>query len=121
MKIFKKKVNEVSNRQSEVESKVQKVEKMVDSIEKDIYLDTSEYDLEIVCPYCNFSFMLDPDEMRDEVECPECNNVIEIDWNGDSFDEGCSGSCGSCGHDCMGDEAKEDLKNIDFDDEDDDM
>lgn len=93
-------VNKVTNRQNEVEEKMNKVEKLVDSIEKDIYLE-DEYDLEIVCPYCNFSFMLDSEERKTEVECPECNNVIEIDWDGDSFDDSCIGDCACCGHDCM--------------------
>ena len=94
-------VNKVTNRQNEVEEKMDKVEKLVDSIEKDIYLE-DEYDLEVVCPYCNFSFMLDSEEKKSEVECPECKNVIEIDWDGDTFEDDCSGNCACCGHDCMG-------------------
>lgn len=117
----------MSDRQNKVEAKMERVEKIVDTIEKDIYVG-NEYDVEIVCPYCNYNFVLDPDEMKDEVECPECNNLIEIDWDGESFDE-CSGSCGSCGHKC-GDiyddeDEQDDIKfksnNIDPKENDDDM
>lgn len=100
--------NKLIDRQHEVEDKMRKVEQVVDSIEKDIYLDSSDYDIEIVCPYCNFNFSLDPDETRNEIECPECKNIIEIDWDGESFDEGCSGSCGTCSHGCGHEEEEDD-------------
>lgn len=105
-------VDKVTSRQNEVESKMEKVEKMMDSIEKDLYIDSNDYELEIICPYCNFHFELDPDETSDEVECPECKNIIEIDWDGEaSFDDECSGNCGMC-HGC---------EELGQDDDDDDM
>ena len=55
------------------------------------------FDFEIVCPYCEYEFIIDADEDKNEVECPECNNTIELDWSGDLCDdEGCSGHCHGC-------------------------
>ena len=109
IKELKDAVNEIVNKQNSIEDKIQKVEKIVDSIEKDIYMD-NEYDLEIVCPYCNYNFVLNPDETSDEVQCPECKNIIEIDWNGESLNDECGFDCGCCSHDCghMEDDEPED-------------
>lgn len=83
-------------RMDELERRLDKVKGTVDLIKKDIYED-EDYDFEIVCPYCNHEFVADvEDELKEEIECPECHNIIELDWDGD--DEGCSGSCSSCGH-----------------------
>lgn len=108
LEAIEKSLVELSKRQNNIENKMGKVEKIVDSIEKDIYLD-NEYDLEIVCPYCNYSFSLDSDEIKNEIECPECKNIIELDWNDDLTNEGCSGSCGSCFHGCNNQEDDEDM------------
>lgn len=83
-------------RMDELERRLDKVKGTVDLIKKDIYED-EDYDFEIVCPYCNHEFVADvEDELKEEIECPECHNIIELDWDGE--DEGCSGSCSSCGH-----------------------
>lgn len=108
MEKVEEKMERLTNRQSEVEGKVQNFEKMLDNIEKDIYMDDSEFDLEIVCPYCNFTFMLDPNETRDEVECPECKNLIEIDWDGECIDDGCNGHCAGCGNGCTDNDIDDD-------------
>lgn len=96
--------------QQEIEGKMAKMQSVLDNIEKDIYSEDG-FDFEIVCPYCNYEFIIDMDENKTEVECPECKNTIELDWTGDVDDqiEGCSGSC----HDCHGCDSQED--------EDDDM
>ena len=67
------------------------------SSEKDIY-DEDGFDFEIVCPYCNYEFIIDLDENKSEIECPECKNMIELDWTGNINDEksGCQGSCHGC-------------------------
>ena len=61
------------------------------------------------------------DELKEEIRCPECHNIIELDWDEDDEEEGCSGCCSSChGHDeCEEDD--EDEKDDDKKDEDDDM
>ena len=99
---IEKKLDLILKNQKELNNKINKLENSINIIESDIYLDY-EFDLEIVCPYCNNEFMVDIDEDRKEVICPECENVIELDWTGDLDDfecghEGCSG-CHGCGHD----------------------
>ncbi len=92
------------------------MQQVIDNIEKDIYSEDG-FDFEIVCPYCDYEFIIDLDENKTEIECPECQNIIELDWTGDIDEEnqnqdkqhGCNGSC----HGCSG--CDED------DDEDDDM
>ena len=82
--------------QKELEVKVKKIQNILDNIEKDIYSEDG-FDFEIVCPYCNYEFIIDIDENRTEVECPECKNTIELDWSGDVDDEhGCNGNCSGC-------------------------
>ena len=91
---------------------------------KDIYED-DDYDFEIVCPYCNHEFVADvEDELKEEITCPECHNIIELDWDGDDEEDGCSGCCSTChGHDGCDEEDDHDNKgkNDEKKDEDDDM
>lgn len=94
-------------KQDEIEKEMNRLKSVVDHIEKDIY-DEEGFDFEIVCPYCNYEFVIDVDDNKTEVQCPECKNIIELDWNGGE-DEGCNGSC----HGCSGCD--------DVEDEDDDM
>lgn len=105
----KEEVDRLENKQKEIEQKMNKMQKVIDNIEKDIYAEDG-FDFEIVCPYCNYEFIIDLDENKTEVECPECNNTIELDWTGDTDENGkengCLGTCDGC-HGC--------------DDEDDDM
>ena len=95
-------------KQNEIETEMNKLKTIVDHIEKDIY-DEDGFDFEIVCPYCNYGFVIDVDDNKTEVQCPECKNIIELDWNGGEDEEGCNGSC----HGCSGCD--------DVEDEDDDM
>ena len=92
---------------NELEARMAKMQQVIDHIEKDIY-DEDGFDFEIVCPYCNYEFVIDLDENKSEIECPECKNMIELDWTGNIDDEqsGCGGSCHGC-HGC-GEEDEED-------------
>ena len=88
----------MEQKQKEMDERMQKMQDVIDNIEKDIYSDEG-FDFEIVCPYCNYEFVIDVDENKTEIECPECQNVIELDWSGDIEGEehdGCSGHCGGC-------------------------
>ena len=71
-----------------------------------------DFDFEIVCPYCNYEFVIDVDENKTEIECPECNNLIELDWSGDVDDEpsagGCLGDCHGC-HGCGSEDEDDDM------------
>ena len=90
------KLEEVIENQKNLSEKVGKIEKVIENIEKDIYLEETQYDFEITCPYCNHQFVSDfSTEVKEEVECPECHNIIELDWNHQEK-EGCSGHCGGC-------------------------
>lgn len=84
--------------QKQIEEKMNKMQQVIDNIEKDIYAEDG-FDFEIVCPYCNYEFIIDLDENKTELECPECQNVIELDWTGDLEEHeqsGCTGHCSSC-------------------------
>lgn len=105
------KFEELSKKQAMVEEKMAYLEKTLNGIEKDIYDIDENYDLEVVCPYCNYEFVLDENTQNSEVECPECGNIIEIDWDGDSFEEGCTGHCSSCSSQCGSEDIKEDEEN----------
>lgn len=99
MQYKEEKIQEIEKDQKKMDEKIAKMQQMMDNIEKDIYSEDG-FDFEIVCPYCNYEFVIDVDEERTEVECPECSNVIELDWTGDvddNNDSGCSGNCSSCG------------------------
>ena len=101
------KINELEKMQNELDARMAKMQQVIDHIEKDIY-DEEGFDFEIVCPYCNYEFVIDLDENKSEIECPECKNMIELDWTGNIDDEqsGCGGSCHGC-HGC-GEEDEED-------------
>ena len=90
----KDEITKLENTQKELDEKMAKMQQVINNIEKDIYAEDG-FDFEIVCPYCNYEFIIDLDENKTEVECPECNNIIELDWNGDTSEDeqGCSGSC----------------------------
>ena len=111
-----KKFNSMLKKQNELEDKMEKMEKILDNIEKDIYSNDG-FDFEIVCPYCNYEFIVDYDDNKSEVECPECKNTIELDWS-DNYDDSIDdNNCfGNCAH-CSGCNSDDDLD----DDDDDDM
>ena len=105
----KEEIEQLESTQKELNEKMKKMQQVIDNIEKDIYSEDG-FDFEIVCPYCNYEFIIDLDENRTEVECPECNNIIELDWDGDvdEGEHGCSGSCGGC-HGCGGNDEDDDM------------
>ena len=97
-----KEIKELKENQKVMNEKMTKMQQVIDHIESDIYLDEfcdceDDCDFEIVCPYCEYEFLINPEEHKYEVECPECKNVIELDWTGD-FDEEdkCPGHCHGC-------------------------
>lgn len=104
----KDKIEELEKKQQQIEEKMSKMQDVIDNIEKDIYAEDG-FDFEIVCPYCNYEFIIDVDENKTEIECPECKNTIELDWTGDIDDEGagCSGNCHGC-HGCGSEEETDD-------------
>ena len=95
-------VDEMARKQAEIETKLMKMENTVGNLVKELY-EEEGFDFEIVCPYCNYEFIVDIDETKKEIGCPECKNMIELDWSGD------------------GEEAEEYNQNFNFYDEDDDM
>ena len=111
----KDEIEKLEETQKQIEERMSKMQQVIDNIEKDIYSEDG-FDFEIVCPYCNYEFIIDMDEDRTEVTCPECNNIIELDWSGDvdDVDQGCLGHCSGCSG-CGGSSEDENI------DEDDDM
>lgn len=96
----KEEIEKLEQAQKQIEERMTKMQAVIDNIERDIYAEDG-FDFEIVCPYCNYEFIIDMDENKTEIECPECNNTIELDWTGDVNDEhdGCVGDCHGC-HGC---------------------
>lgn len=105
-------MDKIEETQNELSSKIGQMQQVIDNIEKDIYVEDG-FDFEIVCPYCNYEFIIDVDEDKTEVECPECQNVIELDWSGETEEgaesqNGCSGSCSGC-HGCEEEDNDDDM------------
>lgn len=109
MEYKKEEIENLEKKQQQIEEKMSKMQNVIDNIEKDIYAEDG-FDFEIVCPYCNYEFIIDVDENKTEVKCPECNNTIELDWTGDLDDEesGCSGECNGC-HGCSNEDEDDDM------------
>ena len=92
----KQEIENLEDTQKQLIQRIDKMQNVIDNIEKDIYSDEG-FDFEIVCPYCNYEFVIDMDEEKTEIECPECKNMIELDWSGDpSDDDECNGHCSGC-------------------------
>lgn len=101
---FTDKLDIITAKYSLIDTKLNEVQKVVDRMQKDIYID-QEYDLDIVCPYCDAEFSIDMnDELKNSVICPECENEIELDWN---EEDGCGHDCSGCHHDCEHDEEED--------------
>lgn len=104
---------QLESTQSELSQRIGKMQEVIDHIEKDIYAEEG-FDFEIICPYCNYEFIMDVDENKTEIECPECQNVIELDWTGEIDDEeeyhseDCSGNCHGC-HGCEEENNEDDM------------
>ena len=91
-----KELKEIKENQEIMTEKIEKMQQVIDHIESDIYSDEG-FDFEIVCPYCEYEFVIDADENKKEIECPECKNLIELDLTGDLCeDDECSGHCHGC-------------------------
>lgn len=89
-------IKKLNAKQDELSKKIDEMSKVVGAIKSDIYGD-DDYDFEIVCPYCEYEFVVDKDNNKNSVKCPNCKNEIELDWTGNlDEDVGCTGSCGSC-------------------------
>ena len=106
----KQEIENLEDTQKQLIERRDKLQRVIDNIEKDIYSDEG-FDFEIVCPYCNYEFVVDMDEEKTEIECPECKNMIELDWSGDpSDDDECSGHCSGCsGCDDQEDDEEDDM------------
>ena len=88
-------IDKVDNLCNSNEIRISKLEDKIDRMSKELYLNDI-YDIEVVCPYCNYEFETEFDENKKEIKCPECNNIIELDWSSEDDDDGCTGSCNSC-------------------------
>lgn len=72
------------NKIQKVEIKLENIEKSLSNLEKDFIEESQPLDLEpIVCPYCNFNFLIEYDSNKTEMRCPECDNLISLDWGED--------------------------------------
>lgn len=94
-----KKVDVIGARYSILEAKIDEIENELSKIEKDIYIDENEeeYDLDIICPYCETEFTIDmSEELKNSVICPECNKEIELDWNNEEEHHCCDHNCSGC-------------------------
>lgn len=91
----KEEMEKLEDAQNQITDKIGQMQQVIDNIEKDIYAEDG-FDFEIVCPYCNYEFIIDVDENKTEIECPECQNVIELDWSGGEEEQGCQGNCHGC-------------------------
>ena len=101
--------------QRELEFKINKIDEVLKKIEEDLYIDEEEdenFEFEVVCPYCNYTFNAQLDELKEYITCPECNNIIELDWNQEESQ--CSGCC-SCCHDSEELDFEEDEEDYDDD------
>ena len=89
----KDEIAKLENTQNQLVSQINQMQEVIDHIEKDIYSEDG-FDFEIVCPYCNYEFIIDVDENKTEdIEGEENNHG------------GCQG--GSC-HGCNGCDDQED-------------
>lgn len=104
---IERKLDSIIAKQDELDLKISKITSILSNIEKNFYeedIDGSDYDFEIICPYCENEFVIDEDNNLQEVQCPECKNTIELDW---SFDDENMCSGGGCPH-CKGCSTNED-------------
>ena len=96
------KISLLEEEQKQINEKMQKMQQVLDNIEQDIYSDEG-FDFEIVCPYCDYEFVIDVDDNKTEIKCPKCDNIIELNWSGNLEDDidqgGCQGHCLGC-HGC---------------------
>lgn len=75
------KMNAIEESQAKLIEKVARIQDAINLIQNDIY-EWDSYDFEIICPYCNHSFITEmTGEYLKEIECPECHNKIELDWD----------------------------------------
>ena len=95
MECLLKEMREIKENQKIMNDKMERMQQIINHIESDIYAEEG-FDFEIVCPYCEYEFVIDADEDKKEIECPECKNIIELDWSGDIEEDGCSGHCNGC-------------------------
>lgn len=106
------KISQIEMVQKELDQKMNKMQQVIDNIEQDIYSEEG-FDFEIVCPYCNYEFVIDINNESSEIECPECQNIIELDWSGGELEEDSDGCSGHCSH-CSGCDDEEDVQDDDM-------
>ena len=63
-----KKMDVISAKYSLLDTRMSELENVLHKIENDIYINEEDYDLDIVCPYCNAEFTIDSiDEEKESV------------------------------------------------------
>ena len=96
-----KRLNSIEEKQNNMINQLNEIENRLDKFQNEFYSE-GDFDIEIICPYCDYEFIADINEENEEVKCPNCNNIIELDWTADIYGEednndfrGCPG-CGGC-------------------------
>ncbi len=94
-------LDSIEEKQNNMINKLDEIESRINKIQSEFYSE-GDFDIEIVCPYCDYEFIADINEDNEEINCPNCNNLIELDWTGGIYEEeknndfrGCPG-CGGC-------------------------
>ena len=75
------KISLLEEEQKQINEKMQKMQQVLDNIEQDIYSDEG-FDFEIVCPYCDYEFVIDVDDNKTEIKCPKCDSIMKCKGSG---------------------------------------
>ena len=124
-----KRITDLEKNQKGLEEKINKVEKFIEDMKKDIYDEYDEED-EMIKKQNDGSMIVNGltelEDLEDLIPVtfdkedyetlngfPECHNIIELDWNLDDCESGCSSchGCSSCGSHGIIDEEDDDDEN----------
>ena len=72
MEYKKEEMDKLEATQNKLSSQIGQMQQVIDNIEKDIYAEDG-FDFEIVCPYCDYEFIIDVDENKKEIACQGCD------------------------------------------------
>ena len=103
-------INNLKNNQEILENRLNKIQKTIDTIKNDMYITDgdeddsydemhdNDYEFEITCPFCNYSFVTDNSYFNQTyIQCPKCKKTIELDWGTTPV---CEGDCDGCMNHC---------------------
>lgn len=125
MVLYNENIDSIIKKQDSMDEKINNIKEQLFNIEDEIFEnncyegncdcdfleENGNYDFEITCPFCGYSFITDDCSFNQKtIKCPRCKEIIELDWS--DSDDTCNDGCSSCCNHCYENKSEEKMLEI---------